>query len=119
MDLVSGPFAPRTNFTLTFWPSVKELRPERSSAVAWTKTSFPASAKPINPNPLWELYHFTDPSHSVSIPSGDDLDWEPSAGRGAPGEIAVLAISSTSLTCGPLCPCPIVTRRRAPSGTFL
>src|SRR3954452_208092 len=120
MDLVSGAFEPWATFTLTFWPSVRELRPERSSAVAWTNTSFPPSARAINPNPFWELYHFTDPSLSVSNSSGDDCGQEPSVGRGALGEIAVLTItSSTSPTCGPFCPCPMVTRKRAPSGTLL
>src|SRR5215475_12723773 len=107
MDLVSGPFEPRVNFTLTLWPSVRELRPERSSAVAWTNTSFPPSARAINPNPFWELYHFTDPSLSVSNPSGDDFGREPAPARGAPNEFTVLSLtSSTSLTCGPFCPFP-------------
>ena len=54
---------------LTFWPSTRLLRPERSTAEIWTNTSAPPWSGAIKPKPFVELNHFTVPvAMMISFP---------------------------------------------------
>src|SRR5512135_1799808 len=50
-----------TTSNSTFWPSFSCCRPARSTALIWTKTSFPPSSGWMKPKPLVLLNHFTVP----------------------------------------------------------
>src|ERR1700709_431297 len=56
---------PRIESTLdsneSFWPSLSELRPARSTALMCTNTSLPPSSGAMKPNPLVALNHLTVP----------------------------------------------------------
>src|SRR5882762_10118195 len=52
----------------SFWPSLSELRPARSTALMWTNTSLPPSSGAMKPKPLVALNHLTVPVVIVSSP---------------------------------------------------
>ena len=58
---LSRPSRPASMSNVTFWLSARPVRPARSTAEMWTKTSLLPPSGAIKPKPFVELNHFTVP----------------------------------------------------------
>src|SRR5882724_9066682 len=65
------PCCPRSRSKLTFWPSLRVPRSERSTAEMWTKTSFEPSTGVMKPKPFVGLNHLTVPVCMNCAPNQD------------------------------------------------
>src|ERR1700744_844028 len=57
----------------SFWPSLSEPMPARSTALIWTKTSLPPSSGCMKPKPLVALNHLTVHLAIVCILVGESV----------------------------------------------